>query len=103
MEKDSPRPQINASKLRVGGEIVGAIFAIGTTLIFLIGIPLLRFVFPVAMALGCLLALVLRLVRHRNPGAPWLLAATERRAELPDRQETGKTSRKMMVPAIVHT
>ena len=89
--EDSPRPQINASKLRVGGEIVGALFTIGTMLIFLIGIPVLRYVFPVAILLGCLVALVLHFVNHKNPGAPWLIAATERKADLKPRDVPDKT------------
>ena len=103
MENGSPRPQINASKLRVGGEIVGAIFAIGTVLIFLAGVPLLRYVFPFAIVLGCLVALVLRLVRHEKPGAPWLLAATETRVEARSSEPHGKTSGhslRMPIPAV---
>jgi sugar phosphate permease len=98
--ENTPRPQINASKLRVGGEIVGAIFAIGTVLIFLTGIPILRVIFPVAAVLGCLVALVLRFIPHNNPGAPWLLSATEKNAEVPSqRQKTpGRSARLLTVP-----
>lgn len=107
MEDHSPRPQINASRLPVGGEIVGAIFAVGTMLIFMIGIPLLRYVFPVAVVLGCLIALVLRFRRREKPGEPWLLAATERQPELPPRQECHKdresSTRIVLVPEIAHT
>ena len=92
MEDDSSRPQINASNLRVGGEIVGAIFAIGSMLIFMIGIPLLRYVFPVAIVLGSLIALALRFRRHENPGEPWLLAATESKTEPPPRPKPESTS-----------
>jgi hypothetical protein len=105
--KESPRPQIDASKLRVGGEIVGAIFALGSMLIFMIGVPLLRYVFPVAVVLGCLIALVLRRVRHENPGAPWLLAATESQPELPPRQDGDRnrapSTRVVIVPVIAYT
>ena len=82
MLRETPRPQINASKLRVGGEIVGAVFAVGTMLIFLTGIPMLRYTFPVAVVLGCIVALVLRFLPHDNPGTPWLLAATEKNSEV---------------------
>jgi hypothetical protein len=37
------RPQIDASKLVVGGGIVGAIFTVGSMLIFLTGLPILRY------------------------------------------------------------
>jgi hypothetical protein len=43
MGQDTPSPQINASKLRIGGAMAGAIFTIGSMLMFLAGIPLLRF------------------------------------------------------------
>lgn len=92
MEKDSERPQINASMLRVGGEFVGALFAVGSMLIFLLGIPLLRYAFPAAIVVGCLLALVLRFVRRESPGQPWLLDATECKAESPSRPRTESTS-----------
>ncbi|HTC87963.1 MAG TPA: hypothetical protein VK686_06670 [Bryobacteraceae bacterium] len=78
MPQETPSPQINASKLRVGGEIVGAVFAVGTMLIFLTGIPMLRYTFPVAVVLGCIVAIVLRFIPHDNPGTPWLLSATEK-------------------------
>jgi len=77
MEEDSRSPQINVSKLAIGGGIVGLIFALGSMGIFFIGIPLLRYMFPAAAVLGCAIALVLRLVRHKTPGAPWLRSATE--------------------------
>ena len=80
---ETARPQINASKLIVGGGIVGAIFTIGSMLIFLTGLPILRFLFPVAFLLGCVLALLRRLLRPKTPGAPWLLAATTNVPELP--------------------
>lgn len=105
MENDPPRPEINASKLRVGGEIVGAIFAVGTMLIFLIGIPILRYLFPIAIGLGGLIAFILRFVRHEKPGAPWILAATERKTVPPSgrvRDETSETSTRIVaVPVAV--
>src|SRR6266478_3256367 len=42
MPDDTPRPQINSAKLRVGGGVAGAIFTIGSMLIFLSGIPAIR-------------------------------------------------------------
>lgn len=103
---DPPRPQINASKLRVGGEIVGALFTFGTMLIFLIGIPVLRYLFPVAIVLGIVVALVLRIVKRESPGAPWLIAASERKADLPVREVSddtqGNTAKIVLVPLIAH-
>jgi hypothetical protein len=78
MSEDFRRPQINASKLVVGGNIVGAIVAAGSMAIFLAGIPILRYLFPAAMVFGGGLALVLHFIRHENPGAPWILSATKK-------------------------
>jgi hypothetical protein len=85
------RPQINASKLVIGGGIAGAAFTIGSMLIFLTGLPILRYMFAAALILGCAIALFLRLVRHKTPGAPWLLAATEKAAEVPFKQDLAKS------------
>jgi hypothetical protein len=85
--EDLARPQINASKLIVGGGFVGAIFAAGSVAIFLIGIPILRVLFPAAIVLGVGVALVFRFMRHKTPGAPWLLAATEKETMAPSKQE----------------
>ncbi len=73
MQEDTSRPQINLSKIPVGGGIAGAIFAIGSMLIFLLGIPVLRYVFPAAIVLGCAVALVIHFKRHETPGASWIL------------------------------
>ena len=86
--KEAPAPQINASKLAVSGGIAGAVFTIASMLIFLIGIPLLRYVFPAAILLGCVVALILRLVRHNTPGESWLLAAIEKPAESPTNSDS---------------
>jgi hypothetical protein len=69
------RAEINASKLPVGGNIGGIIFAVSTVIIFYWGIPLLRYMFPAAILLGCGIALLLHFVRHETIGAPWILAA----------------------------
>jgi hypothetical protein len=88
MKEDAARPQINASKLIVGGGIVGAVFAAGSMSIFLIGIPILRVMFPAAIVLGGAVALILHFKRHEIPGAPWIIAATEKKAEAPSRRNT---------------
>jgi hypothetical protein len=72
--ENTPRPQINMSNLRVGGGIAGTIFAVLSTLIFLIGIPALRYFLPAAIALGCGVALVIHFIRHETPGKAWILS-----------------------------
>ena len=106
MKDNTPNPQINASKLRVGGEIVGAIFAIGTMLIFLTGIPVLRYIFLVAVVLGCIFAVVLRFIPHSNPGRPWLISAIDMKTEVPPYREReehpGRATRIVAVPVATH-
>jgi len=78
MREDTPNPQINIAKIPVGGGIAGAIFAVGSMVIFLVGIPMLRVVFPAAIVLGCGVALILHFIRHETPGASWILSATKK-------------------------
>ncbi len=78
MSEITPRPQINVSKIVAGGGIAGAIFAIGTMLIFLIGIPAIRYVFPAAVVLGCGVALALHFIRHKTTGAAWILSSPKK-------------------------
>jgi len=73
MSEITPRPQINVSKIVVDGGIAGAIFAIGTTLIFLVGIPAIRYAFPAVIVLGCGVAVALHFIRHKTLGAAWIL------------------------------
>ncbi len=87
---DNPQSaQINSAKIRVGGGIAGAIFTIGTVLIFLTGIPVVRYIFPVALVLGCAVALLLHFIRYKNPGSPWLISATESGSERPNLERNG--------------
>jgi hypothetical protein len=58
--------------------------------IFIIGIPILRVMFPAAIVLGGGVALILHFKRHATPGAPWIISATEKNAEVPSRQEHPK-------------
>jgi hypothetical protein len=76
MLEDTPRPQINSAKIAVGGGIAGAIFTIGRMLIFLTGLPMLWYLFPGAIVLGCAFALIFQFGRHKTPGASWILSAT---------------------------
>jgi hypothetical protein len=73
MREGVPKPQINLAKIPVGGGIAGAIFAVGSTLIFLIGIPALRYFVPAAAILGGGVAALIHFSRHETPGKPWIL------------------------------
>jgi hypothetical protein len=71
---DEPQnPQINSAKIPIGGNIIGAIVAAGSMGIFLIGLPVLWYAFPAAIAVGCAVALAFRLMRHKTVGASWIL------------------------------
>ena len=78
MREDTPNPQINVSKIPGGGGVAGAMFAVFSTLIFLIGIPALRYFLPAAIVLGCGVALIIHFIRHETPGAAWILSATKK-------------------------
>lgn len=67
MKDNLSYPEIDAARIPVDGNIGGLIFAASTVIIFLWGIPLLRYIFPVAIVSGCLIALVLRFIRHEIP------------------------------------
>ena len=100
--REDARPQINASKIVFGGGFAGTIFTVGSMLIFLAGLPVLWYMFPAAVLLGCGVALVLRFVRHKTTGAPWLLSATEKDTVLPPKQQCeknpGRSARVVTVP-----
>jgi len=75
MLEDPAPPQINMSKIVVGGGIAGALFAGGSMLIFLIGIPLIRWMFPAAILLGCGIAVVRRITRQETLSTSRILLA----------------------------
>jgi hypothetical protein len=77
MSESTPSPQINVSKIPGGTGIAGALFALGSMLIFLIGVPRLRYFFVAAIILGGGIALVLRFIRRETPGKQWILPATQ--------------------------
>ena len=77
MKEDVKNPKINSAKIPVGGGIAGAFCALASMVIFLIGVPMLRYLFPAAVVLGCGVALVLHFVRHKTTGAPWILSGTK--------------------------
>jgi hypothetical protein len=72
MQEGGPGPQINVSKIQGGGGIAGALFAVISMVIFLIGIPALRFFLPAAIALGGGVALLIHFKRHETPGKSWI-------------------------------
>jgi hypothetical protein len=78
MRQEVQNPQINISKISVGGGIAGAVFTVASMLIFLLGIPVLRFMFPAAVVLGVAVALILHFSRHETTGAPWILSPTKK-------------------------
>jgi hypothetical protein len=78
MSESTPSPQINVSKIVAGGGFAGAVFTLLSTLIFLIGVPALRFFLPGAIDLGGGVALVIHFIRHETPGQSWILAATKK-------------------------
>jgi fatty acid desaturase len=78
MSGGTPTPQINVSKIPGGAGVAGAMVAISSTLIFLIGIPRLWYFLPPAIVLGGGIALVMHFVRHETPGKPWILTAKKK-------------------------
>jgi hypothetical protein len=70
--------EINSAKIQVDANIGGIIFAASTVIIFILGIPLLRYLFPAAIVSGCGIAIILHFVRHGTPAKPWILSAREK-------------------------
>ena len=77
MSQETPRPQINSARIVFGGGVAGAIFTIGSMLIFLTGLPVLWYLFPAAIVVGGGIALILHFGRHETPGVSWILTATK--------------------------
>lgn len=77
MREGIPNPQINVSKIPGGAGIAGALFALGSMLIFLVGIPRFRYFLVAAIIVGGGIALVLHFVRRETPGKPWILPGTQ--------------------------
>ncbi len=72
MSGETQNPQINSAKIPIGGNIIGAIVAAGSMGIFLIGLPVLWYAFPAALAVGCGVAAAFHFIRHKSSGAPWI-------------------------------
>jgi hypothetical protein len=65
MPDSAPTPQINVSRIPGGSGVAGALFAVISLVIFLVGIPALRYFLLAAIVLGGGMALVLHLM-HRE-------------------------------------
>lgn len=78
MTDDTAPPQINASKIVVGGGLAGAFVALGSMSIFLVGIPLIRYMFPAALLVGCGVALVRHFTRHETASTFRILSAAKK-------------------------
>jgi hypothetical protein len=61
-------PGINFSKLEVGGDIGGLVFAAGSVAAVLIGLPWLAPMYVASVALGGLLAVILFEWHQHHPG-----------------------------------
>ncbi len=72
------RADIDMAKIPADGNVGGIIFAVGTMVIFLVGVPAIRDIFPAAIALGCGVAFVLHFIHHDPPGASSLFSATKK-------------------------
>jgi hypothetical protein len=63
---ENRHPGINMHKLPVGGGFVGFLFAGGCSLIFVLGFPTLWFFVALALALGVVVALFLKVRNNRR-------------------------------------
>jgi|SRR6185312_3026537 len=95
MSDDAPTPQINVSKIPGGTGIAGALFAIGSMLILLFGVPRIRIFFVGAIIVGCGVALILRFVRRETPGKPWILPAARDADRAPSPVQPTRTSERL--------
>ena len=57
---DEAIPGVNVSKISVGGGVAGLIFTLGTLVILLVGLPPPRWFLAASLALGVVVALILR-------------------------------------------
>jgi hypothetical protein len=60
------------------GHEKSAFLAAVSMLIFLMFIPLMRYMFPAAILLGGGIALVLHFARRKTLGTPWILPGTKK-------------------------
>ena len=87
---NKPHPGITMHKLTVGGEFAGLVFAVGTVLIFVFGLPALWYfvVFSVAFGVGIALLLHIVNVRREDRRKPLsILAIPQAKPEPPAKRE----------------
>ena len=63
---NKPHPGITMHKLTVGGEFAGLLFAVGTVLIFVFGLPALWYFVAFSVAFGIGVALLLHVTNVRG-------------------------------------
>ncbi len=73
------RAAINMAEIQVNGDIPGLIFALATALIFFLGIPAIRWMFPAAVVLGCGIAVVLHFIHHGERDKPLVIVVNPKR------------------------
>lgn len=78
MRAETRNPQINISKIPMGSGVGGALAAVASVSIILLGLPELWYFLPGSLALGCVVALVLHFIRRKNPGEAWILPAAKK-------------------------
>jgi len=100
MSEDRQNPQINFSKMQSGAGVAGAMVAILSTLIFLIGIPALRYFLPAAIVLGCVVAVVFRFKRHETPGKPWILVSEKQKTYSDTVNLVDRPIRRVLIPSV---
>jgi hypothetical protein len=84
-------PGITMHKISFGGGFVGLLFAAGSALIFVLGLPSLWYFVALAFGLGIGIAFILRIVHSHRPDRDKplsILTAAENRAEAkPDHEK----------------
>jgi hypothetical protein len=70
MQENQWHPGITIHRLPVGGGIAGFIFAAGTLLICLIGVPAFRSFLAISICAGIAIAVALHLLRKNKTTAP---------------------------------
>jgi len=76
--QDHPYTEINMSQIKVDGGFMGFLFAASTAYIFVVGIPVVRWFFLGALAVGFGIFLALRLFHKYNPARPFTSSQRDR-------------------------
>jgi len=70
VSRRSSCPEINMSRIQVGGGMAGLLFAIGTALIFTVGLPVVRNFLAGSLAAGCVISIALHFFHKYRPARP---------------------------------